>query len=53
MSVKFIVRRIPSVQDVTGDLESKVVTIEFTEQTANEAGFHEAVRQASGHGVEV
>ncbi|HEX9531879.1 MAG TPA: heavy-metal-associated domain-containing protein [bacterium] len=53
VSVKFIIRRVPSVQDVTGDLESKVVTIAFSEQTANEARFHEAVRQAGGHGVEV
>ena len=40
-------------QDVTDDLESKVVTIAFSEQTANETRFHEAVRQAGGRGVEV
>ena len=53
VSVKFIVRRVPSVQDVTGNLESKVVTITFSEQTANETRFHEGGRQAGDHGVEV
>jgi copper chaperone CopZ len=53
VSVQFIVRRVPNVQHVTGDLESKVITIAFSEQTANETRFHETVRQAGGHGVEV
>ncbi len=47
-----MVRQVPGVQDVTGDLERKIVTIEFNERTAIEARFHEAVRQV-GHRVEV
>jgi copper chaperone CopZ len=39
-----MVRRVPAVQDVTGDLESKIVTVEFDERTVNEARSHEAVR---------
>lgn len=51
-SVKFMIRRVPGVQDVTGDPKSKTVTVEFDERTLNEGRIQEAIRQA-GHRAEV